>query len=178
MQEPADERFLDDKALAAALARRSRAALEEAYERYSKPVFGIAYRLTGRRTEAEEVLHDVFVGLPEAARGFEGRGSFEGWLVRIAARMALARNRSRGRRRETPLESAPAVASPGRDSAEWVALERALARLSVSLREVFVLKEVEGYSHLEIADILGIREGASKVRLYRAKKQLQEMLGS
>lgn len=180
MQEPVSEPFSDDEALAAALSRRSREALEKAYRRYAKPVFGVAYRLTGSATEAEEVLQDVFVGLPESVRSFEGRGSFEGWLTRVAARMALARNRTRKRRSEDPAfeaRSVEAATGPGEVS-DWVALERALNELSDPLRETFILKEVEGYTHREIADTLGIRVGASKVRLYRAKKRLRELLGS
>lgn len=178
MQEPVDARFPDDEALAAALSRRSRSALEEAYRRYANPVFGVAYRLTGSPTEAEEVLHDLFVGLPESVRGYEAWGTFQGWLTRVAARMALARNRARERRREDSLEEAPAAGTRSRrgDAGDWVALERALGELSAALRDVFLLKEVEGYTHREIAGMLGIRVGASKVRLYRAKKRLRELL--
>jgi RNA polymerase sigma-70 factor (ECF subfamily) len=179
MQEPVDARFPDDETLAVALSHRSRPALEEAYRRYAKPVFGVAYRLTGSATEAEEVLQDVFVGLPELAGSYAGKGSFEGWLGRVAARMALARNRARERRREDSLHR-PALGDTTRDwdAADWIALERALAELSATLRETFILKEVEGYSHEEVAEALGIRVGASKVRLYRAKKQLRKLLTS
>ena len=177
MQEPVDQRFPDDAVLAAALTRRSRIALEDAYRRYAKGVYGIAYRLTGHSAEAEEVLQEVFVGLPESVRSYEGCGSLEGWLIRVAARMALARNRARDRRREASLDSTPLHATDHRsDSCDWIALERALEELSATLREVFVLREVEGYSHREIAEILGIRTGTSKVRLCRAKKQLRETL--
>lgn len=181
MQEPVDAPFPDDEALAAELSRRSRAALREAYRRYAGAVFGVAHRLTGSPTEAEEVLQDLFVGLPESARSYEGRGSFEGWVTRIAARMALNRNRDRDRRREDPLDAAgrargPTAGCRAAKIGDWVALERALGELSPALREVFVLKEVEGYAHREIAEILDIRVGASKVRLCRAKKRLRELL--
>lgn len=180
MQEPVNARFPDDQALAAALSDRSRSALEEAYRRYAKPVFGVAYRLTGSATEAEEVLQDVFVGLPEAAGSYEGRGRFEGWITRVAARMALARNRARDWRREDALDCVRSdqTGTRDRDAGEWVALERALGELSGPLRDVFLLKEVEGYPHEEIAEMLGIRVGASKVRLHRAKKRLRELLGA
>src|SRR5207249_1720052 len=72
----------------------------------------LAYRLTGTREDAEDVVHDVFVGLPEALLRYEERGRLESWLKRVAARVALMRLRQRGRRREVPLEAVAGHRSP------------------------------------------------------------------
>jgi RNA polymerase sigma-70 factor, ECF subfamily len=155
-------------------------ALRELYERYGAAVYRLAYRLSGSAADAEDVLQDVFVGLPEALRRFDGRGSLEGWIKRVAARTALMRLRREGRRREVGLDALPlASAAPAPDRfVETAALERALAALPDPLRVVFVLREVEGYSHAEIAGLLGIRRGTSEVRHHRARKALQELLRS
>lgn len=152
-------------------------ALTILYEQYAPVVHRAAYRLTGSRADADDVLQDVFVGLPEALRRYAGRGSLEGWIRKVAIRTALMRMRGASRRREVPLEEVT-PAAPADPAAELhrAALERALAALPDALRVVFVLKEVEGYSHAEIAQLLGIREGASEVRLHRARKSLRTLL--
>jgi RNA polymerase sigma-70 factor (ECF subfamily) len=107
-------------------------------------------------------LHDVFLGLPEALARYEDRGSFPAWLRRVTARVALDRLRSARRRREVPLDRAdePATASAERDVAHRSDLERALRTLPDKLRVVFVLKEIDGQSHAEIAQTLGMRPSA------------------
>lgn len=153
-------------------------ALAWLYERYAPVVHRAAYRLTASRADADDVLQDVFVGLPEALRQYGGRGSLEGWLRKVAVRTALMRIRGSSRRREVPLDDV-SPAAPRSDPGAGIdraALESALAALPASLRVVFVLKEVEGYSHAEIAALLRIGEGASEVRLHRARKSLRTLL--
>jgi RNA polymerase sigma-70 factor (ECF subfamily) len=171
------------------LTRRARdgdaGALAELYARHADAVMALAYRLTGSAADAEDVLHDVFLGLPEALRRYDERGSFAPWLRRVAARTALTRVRSAGRRREVPLEAA--ADHPSADTADTadgegvlrrVRLERVLDRIAPALRAVFVLRQVEGYTHAEIAALLGITPGASEVRLHRAVRRLRELLRS
>src|SRR5213593_5157435 len=79
-------------------------ALAALYLEHGGALFRLAYRLVGAREDAEDVVHDVFVGLPEALRRYEERGSFAPWLKRVTARLALMRLRSRRRRREVALE--------------------------------------------------------------------------
>ncbi len=168
----------EEAALVASLRRGDPEALREAYASYGVAVYRIALRLTGSTADADDVLQDVFVGLPEALRGYEVRVSFVGWLRRVAARTALMRMRRRERRREehlTPEHEPPARSS---DDLDRLALERAIAALPASLRSVFVLKEIEGYPHAHIAELLGIGIGASEVRLHRAKQQLRGILRS
>src|SRR5688500_13564731 len=82
-------------------------ALAALYTRYAPALMGVAYRLTGSAADAEDVLHDVFLGLPEALRHYDERGALESWLKRVAARVALSRVRARQRRREVALDVAP-----------------------------------------------------------------------
>jgi len=154
------------------------AGIGELYDRYAGSLFRTAYRLTGSAADAEDVVHDVFAGLPEALRRYEERGSFAGWLTRVTVRTTLMRARSGRRRREAPLDDALTAASPARADAgaEYEDLHRAVLALPDGLREVFVLKQVEGYSHDEIAALLDITAGASRVRLTRALEALRGAL--
>src|SRR5437764_2386547 len=150
-------------------------ALASLYRAYGAALYRLAYRLTGTPQDAEDVVHDVFVGLPEALGRYRERGSLAGWLKRVTARVALMRVRTRTRRREVALDATLAAGErPAR--VESMALETAINGLPDRLRSVVVLKEVEGYSHAEVADLLEISEGASRVRLNRAMKRLRKML--
>jgi len=150
-------------------------ALASLYRTHGAALYRLAYRLTGTRQDAEDVVHDVFVGLPEALGRYHERGSFAGWLKRVTARVALMRLRARDRRREVAIEATlPTTESPP-DSAS-VALRAAVDALPDTLRAVLVLKEVEGYSHAEVGELLGISTGASRVRLNRAMRLLRKTL--
>lgn len=152
-------------------------ALAEMYARYSGPVMATAYRLTGNVEDAEDVLHDVFLGLPEALRHYDERGTAESWLKRLTARVALSRIRSRAQRGESSIAEESSLdqrtISPIND--DWL-VQTAIDALPESLRTVFVLKEMEGYSHSEIASMLGITVANSEVRLHRAVKALRKQL--
>jgi RNA polymerase sigma-70 factor (ECF subfamily) len=153
-------------------------ALAALYTAHAQPLFALAWRLTGSRADAEDVVHDVFVGLPEALRRYVERGSFAAWLRTVTARTALMRMRARRRRGEVDVELAADVPAAAREGAAGARadLQRAVAGLPDSLRAVFVLKEVEGYTHAEIGALLGITPGASEVRLCRALHRLRERL--
>jgi RNA polymerase sigma-70 factor (ECF subfamily) len=150
-------------------------ALSALYLEHGAALFRLAYRLVGAREDAEDVVHDVFVGLPDALRRYEERGSFAAWLKRVTARVALMRLRSDKRRREVTLDDAAAQSEPAMTS-ERDGLQAAVNTLPDHLRAVLVLKEIEGYAHAEIADLLGISEGASRVRLTRALERLRHRL--
>src|SRR2546427_5561825 len=92
-------------------------ALAALYLEHGAALFRLAYRLVGAREDAEDVVHDVFVGLPEALQRYEERGSFAGWLKRVTARVALMRLRSRSRRREGALEATLPPTEPPPDAA-------------------------------------------------------------
>jgi RNA polymerase sigma-70 factor (ECF subfamily) len=150
-------------------------ALAVLYREFGGPLYRLAYRLTGTREDAEDVVHDVFVGLPEALDRYEERGNFVGWLKRVTARVALMRLRGRRRQRLVPLETTDSGVTAPLDPAT-LALQTAVDALPERLRSVLVLKEIEGYAHAEVAELLGISVVASRVRLARALKRLRRML--
>lgn len=153
-------------------------AIAEFYDRFGKTVYRTAYRLLGSSADAEDVAQDVFLGLPEALKTFASRGSLEGWMKRVTTRAALMTLRTRRIRCESSLDEMgriPGATAPD-NAVDRMALERALGKLPQKLRSVFVLKEVEGYTHAEIGEILGISVTASKIQLYRARKRLRQEL--
>jgi RNA polymerase sigma-70 factor (ECF subfamily) len=148
-------------------------ALAELYRRFSPALMAVAYRLLQSREAAEDVLHDVFVGLPEAMRKYDERGRLAAWLKQVTARVAL----SALRREETAMRLGPAPALSQMDDVHTrMTLDSAVAALPVTLRTVLVLKEIEGFSHAEIAGMLGISRGASEVRLHRALNALRGII--
>lgn len=161
--------------LAARIRLGSTEALAEAYRMHGTRIFQLAFRITGNRADAEDVLQDVFLGLQTALGQYRNEGRFGSWLGRVAARTALMRLR-RGRR-EIPLGDfeGPANAE-GPVILDRVAAADLLSRLPESLRRVFLLKEVDGFSHREIGELLGISPGASEVRLHRAWRCIQDLM--
>jgi RNA polymerase sigma-70 factor (ECF subfamily) len=147
--------------------------IAELYRRHADALLATAYRLLMSRADAEDVVHDLFVGLPAALRKYEERGIMESWLKRIVVRLALSRLR---KKRHVPLEESADLAVVTADPVNRVAVQRALSELSPALRAVLVLKELEGFSHAEIASMLGISVSASEVRLHRALRQLRAAL--
>lgn len=162
-----------DARLVADVRRGDPAALAELYRAHSPALFALARHLLGSRADAEDVLHDVFVGLPDALKRYEERGRLAAWLKRVTARVALNRLRSAERRREATLDDVHQSRATGLDS---LMLADAVAALPDGLRAVFVLKEVQGFSHAEIAALLEITRGTSEVRLHRAVRLLRTLL--
>jgi RNA polymerase sigma factor (sigma-70 family) len=169
----------DEQALLRSVAGGDPRGLAQLYSRHGDTVYRIAFRLTESAADANDVLQDVFVALPEALNRFDARGSFEGWLKRVAVRTALMKMRTRRRRRELSFRGLVGTLSHRAppDPVDRLELERAIAELPDQLRAVFVLKEIEGFAHDEIADLLDIKRGTSEVRLYRARRLLRERLG-
>ena len=158
-------------------------ALAELFARHGERAYATAYRLTCSADDARDVVQDVWVALPEAVASYAGQGSFEGWLHRVVVRVALMRLRTARRRREVAMpddahDDAPAAAHSQAPDAvlDRMAIEQALAALPEQLRAVFVLREVEDYSHAEIAELLGLRKGTSEVHLFRARQRLRALL--
>jgi RNA polymerase sigma-70 factor, ECF subfamily len=164
-----------DAQLAAYAARGQADALAALYARYAKDLLATAWRLLQSRADAEDVVHDVFVGLPEALRRYEERGALGAWLRTITARLALMRLREQTALPLAEVNNQDHAAAPGKTDAS-LTVEQVLRRLSPNLRAVLVLKEIEGFTHAEIAALLDISIGASEVRLHRALKALREML--
>lgn len=153
------------------------AALGELYAAYGDSCYRAALRLTGSAADAEDVTQEVFVRLPDAVRGFTGPlEHFPGWIRRVAVRQALMRLRGTRRRQEVSVDAVASLVATADDAATRLTIDAALARLPDEHRTVFLLKEVEGYQHAEIGELLGISTANSEVRLHRARRQLRDLL--
>jgi RNA polymerase sigma-70 factor, ECF subfamily len=152
-------------------------ALEELYSQHAERVYGVALRYLRVPADAQDAVHDVFVALPRALQQYTHRAAFWSWLRQVTVRYCLMKLRASKRSAgATPLEQQRA--SKSSDAIDQITIDQALARLPESLRLVFLLKEIEGYSHSEIAGMLDITVAGSTLRLHRAWKQLRKELGN
>ena len=160
-----------------------RQAFERLYHAHMQRVFSICVRMCGDRTRAEELTQDVFVRAWEKLRLFRGESAFSTWLHRLAVNVVLNDRKTQGRERsraavsdddEDAEQSYGAAAPP--PHADRMDLEAAIAMLPPGARRVFVLHDIEGYRHEEIAEMLGVTAGGSKAQLHRARLLLREAL--
>ena len=159
-------------------------AFRDLYRQHAGRVYALCLRLTGETGAAEERTQDVFVRLWERIGSFRGESAFSSWLHRLAVNVVFNEQRTTGRRERrvaTVADPANVVgaqpAAPLQGSAGLsIDLERAIAELPDGARQVFVLFDVEGYGHTEIAHLVGIAEGTSKAQLFRARRLLREKL--
>jgi RNA polymerase sigma factor (sigma-70 family) len=155
-------------------------AFEQLYRENAGRVYALCLRLSGDAVRAEELTQDVFVRAWEKLDGFRGESAFSSWLHRLTVNLVLGERRSAGRRgaREVETEDLSIYEQPARglDVGEQMDLDRAIARLPEAARTVFVMHEVEGYAHGEIAALTGRAEGTCKALLHRARKLLRERL--
>jgi RNA polymerase sigma-70 factor (ECF subfamily) len=156
------------------------AAFEALYREHVGRVYALCLRLTGNRPDAEATTQDAFARAWESLATFRGDASFRTWLHHIAVNVVLMRHRETARRlrRVETVEDLDRLDPPASSSQPEarVDLERAIAALPEGARIVFVLYEIEGYSHGEIADHLGIAENTSKAQLHRARLILRGAL--
>ncbi len=165
--------------LVARIRRGEEPSLSAAYFHYSAPLLALAARLTGNAADGPDVVQDLFVGLPEALARYEERGQFTAWLRSATVRLALMRLRRRRRRTrwETDdLRAAESVADRSGVTAEGMDLARPLSRLPDDQRTIVIRKALEGFSHDEIAELLGIRRNTAEVRFHRALLRLRAAL--
>lgn len=173
----------DDAALAAACQSGDLRAYEQFYRLHGARMKSIARNLLGITADAEDAVQDTFLKMQRSIASFRGQSSFATWSFRILINTCYDARRSRLRKKEVAQdeqteESAPRPEprAPSAHPSLRLALERALARLTGHQRNVFLLYEVEGFRHSEIASILEITEAASKNTLFQAKKNLRQML--
>ncbi len=158
------------------------AAFEVLYHRHRDRIYGLVWRLCGGDSAlAEDLLQEAFVRAWRKLDSFRGKSRFGTWLHRLSANVALSDRRIRMRRveRETALEgSAERTATGDRDVYvdRQADLEQAIAKLPERARTVLVLYDVEGYTHVEIAELTGMAVGSSKAQLHRARKLVREEL--
>jgi len=165
--------YASEADLLAACRRRDIRAFEHLYQAHGSRLKSIAYHVAGNRQDAEDAVQETFLKLYTAIHGFHGQSSIGTWLCRIVINVCYDLARKRRRETGAPAEDRPAAGSP---PALRVALQDALRRINPRHRTVFLLFEVEGLRHAEIASILEVPEGTSKAWLFEAKKELKRLL--
>jgi RNA polymerase sigma-70 factor, ECF subfamily len=156
-------------------------AFRALYDRNVDRIYRLAYRMAGEDDMARDFTQDAFLRAWERLDQFRGEAAFSTWLHSIAVSVALngLRKVDRHRKRERPLEDAAHVApaAPGLEPDARERLREAVDALPEIYRTVFLMHDLEGFSHGEIAEALGTAEGTSKARLFRARAKLREALG-
>jgi RNA polymerase sigma-70 factor (ECF subfamily) len=159
--------------LAEACRRGNVRAFERLYQLHSARMKSLAFHLLGSRADAEDTVQEAFLKICRAAHGFEGHSSLSTWIYRILINCCYDAIRKRQRLAESP---APSDFRAETNVPLKIALQRALSALNERPRMVFLLFEVEGLRHSEIAAILEVPEGTSRSWLFEAKSQLKRML--
>jgi RNA polymerase sigma-70 factor (ECF subfamily) len=167
-----------------AVVRRAQAgdvdAFELVYRAHANAIDALCRRMCGNEIEARELVQDVFVRAWERLRSFRGQSSLGTWLHRLAVNVVLERWRSAKRDALRMIDDPDGIelggssSQPDLDTAMDVAV--ATAKLPEGARIVFVLHDIEGYSHDEIATMTGIAAGTSRAQLFRARRSLARML--
>ena len=159
-------------------------AFEELYRQHAGRLYNLAFRMAGSAQEAEDLLQDVFLQAHRKLGSFRGESSLGTWLYRLAMNQCLDHLRTRqvrmgrvtesldGEQAAEPVAHTPAVP----EAISRMDLERAIARLPEGCRATFLLHDVEGFEHREIAQILDIAVGTSKSQVHKARTKLREML--
>jgi RNA polymerase sigma-70 factor, ECF subfamily len=165
------------------------AAFERLYELHSRRVYSLCLRMVGNTAEAEDLTQESFLQLFRKIATFRGESAFSTWLHRLAVNVVLMKLRKKSGK-ETSLEQVTEPdeesGTPRRDfgevdvrlsgSIDRVNLQRAVDQLPPGYKSVFVLHDVQGYEHNEIAEIMGCSIGNSKSQLHKARMRLRELL--
>jgi RNA polymerase sigma-70 factor (ECF subfamily) len=164
-------------------------AFEHIYKLHSRRVYAVCLRMAGNPAEAEDLTQEAFLTVLRKIKTFRGDSAFSTWLHRIAVNLVLMRLRKRPlqetaseknrEQNENGSESNAEIGGPDlrlAGSIDRVNLERAIQRLTPCHRLVFVLHDVQGYKHKEIAKILSWSIGNSKAQLHRSRRKLRELL--
>jgi RNA polymerase sigma-70 factor (ECF subfamily) len=172
---------MDDSTDVALAAAGDRQAFERLYQTHANRVFSLCARMSGSRTKGEELTQDVFVRTWEKLPQFRGESAFSTWLHRLAVNVVLNARKTEGKQ-------ASRTEQNDEDEERWDQVARApmhiermdladaIAKLPAGARKVFVLHDVEGFKHEEIAEMMGITSGGSKAQLHRARLLLREAL--
>ena len=156
-------------------------AFRQLYDRNVERIFRLSYRMAGEDDLARDFTQEAFLRAWQRLDQFRGNAAFSTWLHSIAVSVALngLRKVDRHRKRERSLEGAAHLARErvGTEPEVRERVEQAVNGLPEIYRTVFLMHDLEGYSHGEIAEALGVAEGTSKARLFRARARLRESLG-
>lgn len=179
--EPAADSDVD---LARRAAEGEDAAFEALYHRHFRRVYSLCLRMLGNPTEAEDLTQETFANLYRKVGSFRGDSQFTTWLHRMTVNQVLMHFRKRSVKMEkttvegeTPIQIVKGTENANRMPViDRIALENAIQQLAPGYRSVFVLHDVEGYEHEEIAKMLGIAEGTSKSQLHKARLKLRDLI--
>ncbi len=161
-------------------------AFEELYRAHAGKLFSVACRMLGNPADAEDLLQEIFLSAHRKLDGFRGESALGTWLYRLATNHCLDYLRSRAARTNQVTDALEDDAGPFEAGAQTLAdqtvakmdLERALARLPEGCRAAFVLHDVQGLEHKEVAQALGIAEGTSKSQVHKARLRLRTLLAA
>ena len=177
------EAQLSDLELAQKSAAGDTDAFGELYRRHFRRVYALCLRMTGNPTQAEDLTQEVFIQVFNKIGSFRGDSAFTTWIHRITVNQVLsifgsaARNQSHTDDGETPIQIVRGTENQNAmPIIDRIALEKAVAQLPPGYRNVFVLHDVEGYEHEEIAKMLGFAEGTSKSQLHKARLKLRSLI--
>lgn len=169
------------------LAARCRAgdlgAFEELYQAHGRRLYAVACRMLGHVDEAEDVLQEVFLTAFRKMGSYRGDAALGTWLYRLGVNVCLDRLRSKARRNDLRTDLIDDTATPvhapdlALRAVHRIDLERAIGELPDGCRAAFLLHDVEGFEHHEIATMLGIAEGTSKSQVHKARRRLRAALG-
>lgn len=170
--------------LAQSASKGDMVAFEELYKRHHRRVYSICLRMLQNSSEAEDLTQDVFIQLYRKIGSFRGDSAFTTWLHRMTVNQVLMHFRKRTvkfekttEEGETPDQIVSGTANPERMRiVDKIALDNAIAQLPTGYKNVFLLHDVEGFEHEEVARILGCSVGTSKSQLHKARLKLQKLL--
>jgi len=153
-------------------------AIRSLYDRYAPRVYAVVRRIAGEDDLAQDYAQEAWIRAIRALPTFRGDARFSTWLHRIAVNAALQalRRQETRRKREAPVPDEVAIAPAAKDSLLRRRLEEALDGLPEGMRRVLILHDVEGYTHEEIGDVLGVTAGTSKSQLFKARAKMRAML--
>jgi len=173
-----------DHALARRAAEGDMPAFEELYQRHSRRVYSLCLRMTGNVSEAEDLTQEVFIQLFRKIGSFRGESAFTTWLHRLTVNQVLMHFRKRSVKLEqttdegdTPVQVVRGTENPNQmPVVDRIALDKAIQQLPPGYRTVFILHDIEGHEHEEIARMLGCSVGTSKSQLHKARMKLRGLL--
>lgn len=184
IEELADPSSSSDLKLAQSATEGNMAAFEELYNRHHRRVYSLCLRMLQNTAEAEDLTQEVFIQLYRKIGSFRGDSAFTTWLHRLTVNQVLMHFRKRTvkfekttEEGETPVQIVVGTENQAKmPIVDKIALENAIAQLPTGYKNVFVLHDVEGYEHEEVAKILGCSVGTSKSQLHKARLKMRKLL--
>lgn len=187
--ESADEAVFDakqatDHVLTQKAANGDMQSFAELFERHNRRVYSLCLRMTQNQSEAEDLAQEVFIQLFRKIGSFRGESAFTTWLHRLTVNQVLMHFRKRSvkleqttEEGETPVQIVMGTANPNQmPVVDRIALDKAIGQLPPGYKAVFILHDIEGHEHEEVARMLGCSVGTSKSQLHKARMKLRRLL--